>query len=83
LVDLIIIDLEMNELVLNVLGMDMEKPYHLSDRIMAFNEFASANFEDLFVVSNALLANNGVFAILRPLWNKHYDDKSNAVSRAR
>jgi hypothetical protein len=70
-VDLIIIDLGKNE---HVLGMDMEKPNHPSDPIPAFNEFSSANFEDLFLLSNALLANNGVFEILRPLWNKHYND---------
>ena len=80
--DLIIIDLEMNEPVFNVLGMDMEKPYHPSNPILAFNKFASTNFEDLLLVSNALLANNGVFVILRPFWNKHYNDKRNAVSRA-
>jgi hypothetical protein len=70
-VDLIIIDLGENE---PVLGMDMEKLDQSFEPIPTFNEFSSSNFEDLLVLANALLATNGVFAILRPLWNKHYDD---------
>jgi hypothetical protein len=76
LVDLIIIDLGENE---PVLGMDMEKLDQSFEPIPTFNEFSSSNFEDLLVLANALLATNGVFAILRPLWNKHYDD---TVARA-
>jgi hypothetical protein len=75
-VDLIIINLGENE---PMLGMDMEKLDQSSDPISAFNKFSSLNFEDLFILVNALLASNGVFAILRPLWNKHYDD---TVARA-
>jgi hypothetical protein len=71
LVDLIIIDLGENE---PIIGMDMEMPDHPSNPIPAFNEFYSTNFEDLLLFFNALLANNGVFAILKPLWNKHYND---------
>jgi hypothetical protein len=75
-VDLIIINLGENE---PVLGMDMEKLDQPSEPIPAFNEFSSSNFEDLLVLANALLASNGVFAILRPLWNKQNDD---TVARA-
>ena len=49
-------------------------PDHPSNPIPAFNEFYSTNFEDLLLFFNALLANNGVFAILRPFWNKHYNN---------
>jgi hypothetical protein len=70
-VDLIITVLGENE---HVLGMDMDKLDHPSDSILVFNEFSNANFKDLLLLLNGLLANNGVFGILKPLWNKHYND---------